>query len=313
MNKHTYEQIGNVVLDLSYYNGQDLYNEGDEVEEKVLQTVSKYDDYTEVLAEDNRWPILYQLSRRRECIVDPMDIKGTDDVLEIGSGMGAVTGAIARKCKAVDCIELSKRRSLANAHRNKHLDNIRIFVGNFQDIVIEKKYDVITLIGVLEYAQAYMKNDETPYESFLKKVANCLKPNGKLYIAIENKLGMKYFAGSSEDHLGIPFVGIEGYKAQDQVKTFSRSQLIDLVIGCGFESTYFYYPYPDYKLPTIIFSDDYMPNDSFVPVISNYDMDRLVCFDEKKAYRSLIGTDEMKMLANSFLVEAVKKFENDIC
>ena len=55
------------------------------------------------------------------------DIKKEDEVLEIGSGMGAVTGALARNCKKVDCIELSKRRSLANAYRNKSYNNIEIF------------------------------------------------------------------------------------------------------------------------------------------------------------------------------------------
>jgi len=306
MKNHDIEKIGDITINLSYYCGYDLYNEGDEVEEIILETVKYGNNYIELLATDNRWPILYQLSTRRECIIDPMDIKATDNVLEIGAGMGAVTGAIARRCKKVDCIELSKRRSLANAYRNKDLGNIEIFVGNFQDIIIEKKYDVVTLIGVLEYAQNYISADN-PYEAFLEKVASCLKSGGKLYIAIENKLGMKYFAGCSEDHLGIPFVGIEGYTAQDNVKTFSKSQLEALVLKSGFKSTYFYYPYPDYKLPTIIFSDDYMPNETFTPVTFNYDLDRLVCFDERKAYNSLIRADELKALANSFLVEAVKK------
>ena len=46
-----------------------------------------------------------------------MEIQDTDEVLEVGAGMGAITGALAAKAKKVDCIELSKRRSLVNAHR----------------------------------------------------------------------------------------------------------------------------------------------------------------------------------------------------
>ncbi len=118
------EIIGKVKLDYTYYNPEYIYNEGDDVEELILKTVKKTTDYKEyerVIEKDTRWPILYQLARQRENIIEPMDIKKTDHVLEIGAGMGAVTGAIARRCKKVDCIELSKRRSLANAYRNRNL------------------------------------------------------------------------------------------------------------------------------------------------------------------------------------------------
>lgn len=116
------------------------------------------------------WAVLYHLSRQRENITEPMELLPDDEVLEIGSGMGAITGALAKRCKTVDCIELSKRRSLVNAYRHKDMDNINIIVGNFQDIPITKRYDVVTLIGVFEYAYYYIDAEE-PYIEFLKK--NC--------------------------------------------------------------------------------------------------------------------------------------------
>lgn len=260
-----------------------------------------------MILKDHRWPVLYQLSRQRENIIKPMEITPRDTVLEIGSGMGAVTGAIAQKCKKVECIELSKRRSLANAYRNREYDNIEIYVANFQDVPLSRKYDVVTLIGVLEYAQSYI-DSATPYEDFIEKIASVLNEGGRIYIAIENKLGLKYFAGCSEDHLGKPFVGIEGYTKADKVRTFSRSQLINLLIEHGFQEPYFYYPYPDYKFPTEIYSDDILPDENFQFVTTtNYDMPRLKIFDEEKVIRSLSGAEELKMLANSFLVEAIRR------
>lgn len=298
------EKIGEVTLNYSFYKEGNCYNEGNEVEEKVLEVVKTTDDYTQVLKSDNRWSILYQLSKQRENIILPMDLKKEDEVLEIGSGMGAVTGALARNCKKVDCIELSKRRSLANAYRNKSYNNIEIFVGNFEDIKLEKQYDVITLIGVLEYAQSYIHSAE-PYIDFLKKIHTTLKKGGKLYIAIENKLGMKYFAGCAEDHLGKPFIGIEGYPKDSYAKTFTKSQLISLLKRTGFQDYYFYYPYPDYKLPSIFYSDDYLPDKQFsVSDQNNFDLDRIMLFSEKSAIKSIAKTEEIKILANSFLVEA---------
>ncbi|HIX75996.1 MAG TPA: class I SAM-dependent methyltransferase [Candidatus Fusicatenibacter merdavium] len=300
------EKIGGVILNYDYYSGQDLYSDGDAVEEKILSIVKKESGYEFVNDAYGEWAVMYHLSRQRENIVEPMDIRKTDEVLEIGAGMGAVTGALARKCRKVDCIELSKRRSLVNAYRHRTLSNIEILVGNFQDIRLEKKYDVVTLIGVLEYGYHYI-DSERPYEDFIRKVSSCLKPGGRLYVAIENKLGLKYFAGYHEDHLGRPFVGLEGYRKSDKVKTFSHSQLKRLLLENGFASTYFYYPFPDYKLPTVIYSDDVIENvDIDFPEQSNYDLPVLQNFNMNKVFESLKGASERRMLANSFLVEAVK-------
>ena len=73
-------------------------------------------------------------------------------VLEIGAGCGAISGVLCRNAKHVTSVDLSKRRSLINANRNKEYDNLTIMVGNFNDVVLKEKYDYITLIGVLEYA-----------------------------------------------------------------------------------------------------------------------------------------------------------------
>ncbi len=40
-------------------------------------------------------------------------------VLEIGAGCGAISGVLCRNAKHVTSVDLSKRRSLINANRNK--------------------------------------------------------------------------------------------------------------------------------------------------------------------------------------------------
>lgn len=66
----------------------------------------------------------------------------------------------------------------------------------------------ITLIGVFEYGEAYIQS-ETPYVDFLKIIATHLKPDGKIVLAIENRLGLKYWAGCTENHFGTLFEGLE--------------------------------------------------------------------------------------------------------
>ena len=60
--------------------------------------------------------------------------------------------------------------------------------------------------GVLEYAMSFTEG-KTPYETFLQRMGAYLKPEGRLLIAIENRLGLKYFAGAPEDHTDLHFSG----------------------------------------------------------------------------------------------------------
>lgn len=299
------EEIGEVKIDYTFYSGQDLYSDGD-IEDVILDIVKHDDSYRYTDSRFDNWAILYHLSRQRENIVEPMDIKKTDTLLEIGAGMGAVTGALAQKAKKVTCIDLSKRRSLVNAYRHRNMNNIEIFVGNFEDVEISEKYDVITLIGVLEYAGYYV-NAVNADELFLHKIKNLMKPNAKLYIAIENRLGMKYFAGYNEDHLCKPFVGIEGYE-NSKIKTYSYSELKELLKGSGFENIQFSFPFPDYKLTQCIYDErsilDYEVDFSKE---NNFDANVTETFDQLEAFKSLRGCEEIKYLANSFLVEATMR------
>ena len=190
------EQIGKVTLDYTFYNGQDQYSDGD-IENDLLQLIMEEPDVEKILAEDDRWPVLYHFSPVRQNILEWYPFKKDASVLEIGAGCGAISGVLCRNAKHVTSVDLSKRRSLINANRNKEYDNLTIMVGNFNDVVLKEKYDYITLIGVLEYA-GYYTDDEHPFEAFLKKISGYLKEDGKLLIAIENKFGLKYWAGSRE-------------------------------------------------------------------------------------------------------------------
>ncbi|MDD3412711.1 MAG: class I SAM-dependent methyltransferase [Lachnospiraceae bacterium] len=297
------EKIGEVLLDYSNYPGEDFYSEGAE-EDALLETVKSHSkkEYNRLIAENSRWSMLYHLSHIRGNIVDFLPITKHDRVLEVGSGCGAITGTLAEKAHKVTCIELSKKRSLINAYRNKDKDNVEIKVGNFQDVEIHltEKYDYIMLIGVFEYAASYIK-DDSPYEKFLEILSSHLTNGGQIVIAIENKYGMKYWAGCKEDHVGKFFEGIEGYTKTEGVKTFSKNSLEKLVKRCGFSSEFFY-PYPDYKLPITIYSDQYLPkvgelNDN----IRNFDAERVIAFDEGLAFDEMIREDMFPFYSNSYL------------
>lgn len=299
------EKIGNVTLDLQFYSGMDLYSDGP-VEEELLEIAKNYkeEELNQVIAKRQSWPVLYHFSHIRQNIVEWLPIGKEDKVLEIGSGCGAITGALARKAKKVTCIELSKMRSSINAYRNQQYENVEILVGNFQDIEknLEETYDYITLIGVFEYSEGYIGTAE-PYVEMLRRVISHLKPQGKLVIAIENRLGLKYWAGCTEDHVGKYFEGLEGYPQTSGVKTFSRKELMKLIEQAGNLKTTFYYPYPDYKFPLMIYSDKRLPKKGELKEnFQNFDRKRMLLFQETRVYDSLIESELFQEFSNSFLV-----------
>lgn len=203
------EKIGSVTLDFTYYSGEDIYSDGD-IEDEMLEIAMNHpvERFPEIIEEKKSWPVFYHFSPLRTNIIDWIPFKKTDKVLEIGAGCGAVTKTLAERTGSVTCIDLSKKRSMVNAYRNRNYDNITIMVGNFKDIEphLDADYDYVLLIGVFEYGKAYI-GGETPYEDFMRICNRHRKLDGRLIIAIENKFGLKYWAGCREDHLGTYFSG----------------------------------------------------------------------------------------------------------
>lgn len=315
------EKIGGVTLDYSHYPGKDLYSDGI-VEEEILSIVKSASkiEYPGIIEEKGSWPILYHLSSLRANIVDWLPINNNHKVLEIGSGCGAITDKLSEKAKEVTCVDLSARRSHINAYRNQDRENITIHVGNFRDIEPElpTDYDYVCLIGVFEYAQSYM-GTQTPYEDFMNIMRKHVKDSGSIVIAIENKFGLKYWAGCKEDHVGTYFSGLEGYPEGGSARTFTRKGLEQIMQNCGVKEYHFYYPYPDYKFPTTIYSDRRLPQvGELTNNMRNFDRDRMVLFNEKYVFDGIISDNLFELFSNSYLVvigkepeAAYVKYSND--
>ena len=301
------KEIGNVKLHYRNEFGNDLPTD-DVIEDALLDIVQNQseDAYAATIREHSDWATLYHLSPCRKNILEWIPFQKSDRVLEVGSECGALTGCLADKAGSITCIEFSAKKSLVNAHRNRSRQNIEILIGKFEDIEqnLTESYNYITLIGVLEYASQYV-SAEQPCERLLSICKKHLKPGGKLLIAVDNQLGMKYWAGCREPHSGLLFEGIEGYSNTNGVQTFSRVKLEELLNNSGFSDFAFYYPYPDYKFPLSIYSDDFLPNpaDLYRNVL-NYDRDRLLLFDEAKAFDSVIKAGAFSIFANSYLIIA---------
>ena len=288
-------------LNLKFYSGQDCYSDGT-VEDDLLNIVECNRDVIDILSEDTRWPILYHLSPQRRNLLEWYPFQSEAALLEIGAGCGALTGLFCEKVSHVTAIELSKRRAMILLKRHRRHQNLEVIVGNLQDIKLQRQFNYVTLIGVMEYTKSFVHTPH-PYRDFLQKVIGCMKPSGKVFIAIENKLGLKYFSGHPEEHTGKMFEGIQGYPSNSTIETFGKQEICELLLDNGLINLEFYYPYPDYKLPDEVYSDGYLPDvSSFLKNIPNFDREKFVFFNERLAWLNIIKNKCFDIFANSFLI-----------
>ena len=76
----------------------------------------------------------------------------------------------------------------------------------------------------------------------------------------------------------------------------------------GFSKFKFYYPYPDYKFPAVIYSDEYLPKPGELRKNQrNFDADRITLFEEGKAFDGILKSGLYPFFSYSFLIEVEKK------
>jgi hypothetical protein len=142
-------------------------------------------------------------------------------------------------------------------------------------------------------------------------VRKILAPQGRLVIAIENQLGLKYFCGSPEDHLSRQFVGLEDLYPPGSVRTVGRAELAGLLRQAGFTSVTLQYPFPDYKLPRFVFTEEAFTCPGFAPweiirqqSARDYTERHAALMDERLVWPVVGRNGLIPDLANSFLVVA---------
>src|ERR1035438_9354735 len=294
--------------------GEFSYSDGVEVEERLLSIVANAKDrgtFSQELAESIcDWPGEYHFSRFRHCLVRPLDLHAGDKVLELGCGCGAITRFLGEIGANVVAVEGSLARAHVAAERCRELSNVRVVVDDILSFATDERFDCILLIGVLEYA-ALFSSREKPFEHYLQAVTRFLAPGGRVVIAIENKVGLKYFNGCGEDHIGIPFFGVQDLYGTRTARTFGRRDLIALLSASGLSQLRFYYPFPDYKLPSVVLSENALTDPGFGAIdllarchARDYTGSPYRGFDEALAFSVLHTNGLLADLSNSFLIVA---------
>jgi SAM-dependent methyltransferase len=293
--------------------GQVSYADGSE--QRILGILNAAADRSsgsdELAAAITDWPSRYHLSPSRTNLLRPLRLGPGLRILEIGAGTGVLSRFLGESGARVVALEGQADRARAAAIRCAGLPSVEVVCGSLESFSDPGGFDLVCIVGVLEYAASGAGGAET-HQDFLARAAALLRPGGALLVAIENQIGLKYLLGYREDHLGLPWIGIEGYPGDHGIRTFPRRVLSRMLDAVGLPAQTWLYPFPDYKLPAVVLADalydlDEAPRlvDQLVrhPATDDAGERSLLC-DDRRAHQVLLEAGLGREVANSFLVVA---------
>lgn len=290
------------------------YSEGREAEKYLENVFNSAEDLSsrssELETSIRDWSSEYHLSVKRAQLFSGFDFDSSLKVLEVGCGCGAISRFLGETFNEVVSIEGSISRAKLARLRTRDLPSVTILCAPFQEIEFNQKFDIIFCIGVYEYSSSFVSGPD-PYDLVLDYFSKMLSPNGSVVIAIENQFGLKYFNTSREDHVARLYEGLEGYHTHhDNVRTFGKAE-IEENLKKYFPVVNFYYPYPDYKIPDCIVSDEFLSSKRAGELVSqfksrDYGGDLPDSWDESLVSLELSKNGMLPFFSNSFLIIANK-------
>ncbi len=167
------------------------YDLGNDFYSAWLDTTMTYSSAVFAQLPAGEEPLEAAQRRKIACILDRLDLKDGDSLLEIGCGWGGLAeGALDRGRISYHGISLSPGQTrFAEARLSKH-SGWKITLTDYRDVM--GQYDVIASVEMVEaVGQEY-------WPAYLDSIARCLKPGGRAalqYIRIEDDIFEQYADG----------------------------------------------------------------------------------------------------------------------
>ncbi|MGH9788157.1 MAG: methyltransferase domain-containing protein [Candidatus Acidiferrales bacterium] len=259
--------------------------------------------------------------------------------LDVGSGWGSLSVPLTRFFREVWSLEGAwPRLDFQRAYAERQAaGNLRFVRGRLSPLPFpNQSFDLVVANGVLEWVGLIDPRKPVPVlqTEFLREVRRVLKPNGLLYLGIENRFAFGNFAGA-RDHSGLPFTSllprplasfvVRRFRKPERYEDFRTTApwpdyrtwtyclrgYRQLLAGAGFPAASFAWAWPGYNLPWL--SGDLEDNRS-LSVFLDFMRTRAMVYLPKKTvrqriirwgaafpYRSLVAA-ALRALVPSFLI-----------
>lgn len=269
---------------------------------QILDLLEKYGSDPEgikkALEQEADPEVLYALSPVRENLLEWYDWNPEGSLLQIGADYGALTGMLADRLRQVDVwdcrdedLEVVKRRfpQTEGIHLLKQMPLEKLEQEYYDYIFIpEIRMDLLESAGK-ERESSNRQNAEVGTVSLLTQLKPLLKPEGKLILAGFNRIGLRRFAGAEAD---------EGTAA---ITWRLIGEMTERCMDGHVPAVY--YPVPDHRLPTAVYSDKRLPEKGELSNLSvAYDKPGFRYFSEEAGFDELLQEGQFPQFADSYLV-----------
>lgn len=170
--------------------------------------------------------------------------------------------------------------------------------------VYEKEsYDVIIVVDALEYAKEP--------GALLERIHDLLKPDGRLLLAADNRLGIRYFCGDQDFFTNKNYDSIENYRhllswerEAAKGRAYAKAEIARFLEEAGFSDHRFFSVFPRLSNPQLLLAEDYEPNEALdIRIFPEYNSPDTVFLMEEELYPSLMENHLLHGMANGFFVE----------
>lgn len=296
------------------------YSDGEEFEQSIKTIIASASDRSLFSPELRQaiwdWRSSCHLSPVRANILRPLEAICRGRVLELGAGCGIITRYLGELGGDVVALEASPFRAGVTRLRTEDLENVKVVCDRIEDFNSETKFDVVTMIGVLQYARLFSNCGDAAELRFIENAARQLATDGVLVIAIQNKLSLKSLSGYPEPNVGLPYFGIENRYDAETIIRFGLDELKGILSSAGLTHQAVLRPFPDYHMPVTILNERAVKPggpfraEPFLSASAGRDRARSDWvrpqFSLERAWESVHSSGATAYLSNAFLIIAGK-------
>ncbi len=169
----------------------------------------------------------------------------------------------------------------------------------------EWKYDTVVGFGIIERSPDPVL--------MLKKLFDYLSDKGHMLIAVDNRIGIRYFCGDKDAFTDQVFDGIDNYRVYNsgfggkKQRAYAKAEYAEMMEAAGFMKRRFYTAVPNIENPRLLYAEDVLPKEKLEHrIYPEYRNPGTVFLEEEILYDTLIKNGLFHPMGNGYLIECTK-------